>query len=71
MKYCIKHNNNISLCVCKHCPCEKVQEIKELALNLRNKTDYHGEDEVIADIDKILTLTNQVLEKEEENHNGK
>lgn len=36
----------------------KLSQIAELAQKLRTKTDYHGEDEVNADLDQILQLIN-------------
>lgn len=37
---------------------QKLSQIAELAQKLRTKTDYHGEDEVNADLDQILQLIN-------------
>lgn len=37
-----------------------LEKIKETATDLKTRKDYHSLDEVIADIDKILTIVNEV-----------
>ena len=64
-KYCIKHNNGISLCVCKHKPCKILKDIQNIAQKLRTKTDYHSIDEVNTDIDEILNQIQNTLKIED------
>lgn len=37
---------------------QKLKQIAQLTQKLRTKTDYHGEDEVNADLDQILEIIN-------------
>lgn len=42
------------------CYKQALEKIKKTATDLRTRRDYHSLDEVIADIDKILTIVNEV-----------
>lgn len=43
---------------------QALERIKPIATDLRTRTNYRGTDEVNADIDKILTIINEVLKDE-------
>lgn len=42
---------------------QALDRIKKTATDLRTRRDYHSPDEVNADIDKILTITNEVKDE--------
>lgn len=50
--YELRHKNQIYK--------QALEKIEEITINLRTRTDYHSEEEVNADIDKILNIINEV-----------
>ncbi len=42
---------------------QTLEMVEKIATDLRTRRDYHSPDEVNADIDKILTITNEVKDE--------